>query len=1219
MSDEKYVGSVAAAKQAALIKAYVDSKVKAVNAALDGKASTAVASQTANGLMSAEDKTKLDGVAEGANKTTVIDALDPLSHNPVSSAALFEALSNKADRTEATEQAAGLMSALDKKKLNGIEDGANKTIVDEMLSDGSTNPVQNKAITAALASVVRETIYPIAVTATSAEWAVNNGIASKEASADRTFDDIKAASIGNKTLVCEFEGMTYSLILDSSTAFIFASCRGAVANDSQYAGLGKYPTSLITINTTGVVISRTAGDLPAVGGTDNGKMLIVSGGEWAMQRVPGTTVDAELSPTSENPVQNKTVTDALNGKLPKTGGTVTGALRTNDSFSAGGTISFGEAPIGLSQTDDGATEIRYGSADVDDNPPPLSRLKVARPTADDDAATKKYVDDRNDSPQFKGYVTLTPANAPLGSGVGLSPTRDGNNYALDISDVNEDTPTLLTGVKTPTDADTNAAATVEYVKAKVASGGVTVDDAMSDTSTNPVQNKVIKQYVDDHAAVDAVLYTAQELTYGQKFQARKNIEAADRVMPTITGGVSLCPANVTDSNTAVHTTTTTSGGDDFTLTLDGGPENALVRVKGIRTPTDADTNAAATVEYVKTAIPTALKNPNALTVTSGSNSVTYDGSTAESINISVTAANVADAMGLSGLAADDQIMVSAVDTNGKPTSWKKKWKDVFNIRDLGAKGDGVTDDTAVFQTALSNCRRVFVPGGVYVISGEITIGDACELELSADTVLDFKQINGNCISMKMSASLRGNHAVLRVPYAFAGNVINIASSLDASVTGVPPYTRWDPQWKTGRYVTDVCITKPDSRGFHYSVDGTCSGTAIYIEADSSATSTFIWGLSASGIRIAGAFAYGIHAKMVGTGWCHEARIEAFIDACEIGVCMEDCNNAYVSASIQPRSALTSSGTNVAYAKYGIKLIRSRNTDLSGSRVWDWNSANTLWTGDTDSGCVYQHIAMIGNCSGTILNDFFYYEMPTYDIRKLIYTDTASNLEKINILQEPFTRWFKPIGGAPMFYTGAENKELLLKEDYNSTFQTVLAPRFTNRLPTATATDGSIFGGKGYQVGKMWEMDGVTLSDSQGILCTGFIPCSAGAIVRLKGISFTPGDNNCRVILYKSDHSKLMFVNRANLITNASSYFINGYEETENGCQFTVVNESAAYFKFNVYKSTNDGNPIVTVNEALDYEQIGTLASGIKVDYSQVINAPDFLTIGDLPRYDGSVS
>lgn len=103
----------------------------------------------------------------------------------------------------------------------------------------------------------------------------------------------------------------------------------------------------------------------------------------------------------------------------------------------------------------------------------------------------------NDSPQFQGYVALAPANETLGSGVGLSPTGSGHNYTLDISDVDEGNPTLLTGVKTPTDADTNAAATVEYVKAKVASGGVTVDTAMSATSTNPVQNKIVKNYVDN--------------------------------------------------------------------------------------------------------------------------------------------------------------------------------------------------------------------------------------------------------------------------------------------------------------------------------------------------------------------------------------------------------------------------------------------------------------------------------------------------------------------------------------------------------------------------------------------------------------------------------------------------------------------------------------------------------------------------------------------------
>ena len=457
----------------------------------------------------------VNGTRWEMKKPVVDEALSDTSTNPVQNKVVKAELDKKANNTEATEQAAGLMSANDKKKLNGIEYGANKTIVDEMLSDGSTNPVQNKAITAALSSVVRETIYPIAVTATSAEWVVNNGIAYKEASSDRTFDDIKAAYNGHKTLVCEFERMTYSLILTSSTAFIFASYRGAVANDSQYAGLGKYPTSLITINTTAVVISRTAGDLPAVGRADNGKMLIVSGGEWALQSVAGTTVDAELSTTSENPVQNKTVTSALNDKLPKTGGTVTGALRTNDSFSAGGTIAFGEAPIVLSQTDDGAAKILYGSADVNDNPPPLSRLKVARPTADDDAATKSYVDGKAVAPIITSPVMIRKEGATDSAGVYLSTVATGEKSAeIRLEDVNENAPVAIANLRTPTGAGTdNYAATKGYVDSKVASGGggVTVDTAMSDTSTNPVQNKVIKTALDTKAGTAVATTSANGL------------------------------------------------------------------------------------------------------------------------------------------------------------------------------------------------------------------------------------------------------------------------------------------------------------------------------------------------------------------------------------------------------------------------------------------------------------------------------------------------------------------------------------------------------------------------------------------------------------------------------------------------------------------------------------------------------------------------------------
>lgn len=93
-----------------------------------GVPSTDTASTSANGLMSSADKNKLNGVEEGANNTVVDNELSSFSTNPVQNKVVNEAI------VEINE------------KLNGIEDGANKTIVDEALSSTSTNPVQNKAV-----------------------------------------------------------------------------------------------------------------------------------------------------------------------------------------------------------------------------------------------------------------------------------------------------------------------------------------------------------------------------------------------------------------------------------------------------------------------------------------------------------------------------------------------------------------------------------------------------------------------------------------------------------------------------------------------------------------------------------------------------------------------------------------------------------------------------------------------------------------------------------------------------------------------------------------------------------------------------------------------------------------------------------------------------------------------------------------------------------------
>ena len=61
--------------------------------------------------------------------------------------------------TTATKDTDGLMSAEDKSKLDGVATGANKTIVDTILSNTSTNPVQNKVVKQAIDKKADKSLY----------------------------------------------------------------------------------------------------------------------------------------------------------------------------------------------------------------------------------------------------------------------------------------------------------------------------------------------------------------------------------------------------------------------------------------------------------------------------------------------------------------------------------------------------------------------------------------------------------------------------------------------------------------------------------------------------------------------------------------------------------------------------------------------------------------------------------------------------------------------------------------------------------------------------------------------------------------------------------------------------------------------------------------------------------------------------------------------------
>ena len=604
MSDEKYVGAVAAAKQAALIKAYVDSKMKkdfVVNITFDSASAPAVIDDDHCAVFNAStDKTfaeifaavaagknvygmwnghkwplylasstsfafrghihlanlfgtvglaiaicsiwqdgcdvtvsagelpvpALDGTDDGKGivvsgskwapkKAVVDDAMSATSTNPVQNKVVKAALDGKAGKDVAAADADGLMSAKDKAKLDGIEDGATRVIVDDYMSGTSTNPVQNKVVKKYIDD---HNFLP---------EPIPNGNAVQTLIVDRasrtyklmTFDNLELPGAAESTNAPQTRSVKYLLDLKASKDAATEESDGLMSafDKTKLDGIDDGANKTVVdealdADSTNPVQNKAVktaldGKAGTAVATESANGLMSKDDKAKLDDVEAgankTTVDAALDAASENPVQNKAVKAALDGKLDNTGGTLTGNLRVTGALFSGDGLSFGTGEnIHFTKAADDAGKLAHGAAGVDDTVP-LARLKVATPTEDDDAATKAYVDNNAagagavrydaaqtldmaqqgqartnigavgyNSPQFQGYLALAPANAPLGTGVGLSPSGSGNDFTLDISDVNEGTPTLLTGIKTPNDADTNAAVNVAYIMSK---GYLTLD------------------------------------------------------------------------------------------------------------------------------------------------------------------------------------------------------------------------------------------------------------------------------------------------------------------------------------------------------------------------------------------------------------------------------------------------------------------------------------------------------------------------------------------------------------------------------------------------------------------------------------------------------------------------------------------------------------------------------------------------------------------------
>lgn len=95
----------------------------------------------------------LGGVKVGSNINFVNGVISLIKANIIAALGYTPPTTNTTYGV-ATQSANGLMSATDKSKLDGIASGANKTVVDSSMSSSSTNPVQNKVVNTAINNAV---------------------------------------------------------------------------------------------------------------------------------------------------------------------------------------------------------------------------------------------------------------------------------------------------------------------------------------------------------------------------------------------------------------------------------------------------------------------------------------------------------------------------------------------------------------------------------------------------------------------------------------------------------------------------------------------------------------------------------------------------------------------------------------------------------------------------------------------------------------------------------------------------------------------------------------------------------------------------------------------------------------------------------------------------------------------------------------------------------
>ena len=360
-----------------------------------------------------------------------------------------ELLNNKADKITVTELATKLKEDTD--KLNkDITDLGNRVdsipviTVDTEMNSESTNPVQNNTITSAITNLSNSVDEKLSNKQPKGDYALKSDL-TPLATKSEVEEDVAQlnASLNEKQPKGD-----YALKTEIPTKV------SQLSNDKNYQTAEDVNLATEGLATKSEVNSKQD---TLVSGTNiktiNGNSLLGSG-NIEIQGGSTIAVDDSLSTTSTNPVQNKIITEALNGKASQSDIPTKVSELTNDS--------------------DFQTASQVATAISEINVP----TRVSQLDNDSDFQTGTQVSN-----------SISTATSGLATKAELAGKQDKGDYAT-TAQLNGKQDTLVSGTNIKT-VNGNSLLGEGNILIK----SVDVDSALSTTSENPVQNKVITNKV----------------------------------------------------------------------------------------------------------------------------------------------------------------------------------------------------------------------------------------------------------------------------------------------------------------------------------------------------------------------------------------------------------------------------------------------------------------------------------------------------------------------------------------------------------------------------------------------------------------------------------------------------------------------------------------------------------------------------------------------------